>query len=72
MNHDTMQMDFVASSMKEPTLRQSSFLDANEKVYLKSDPIYHEVDKFFNSLDRDAIERHTSYWEKLKPTTVVG
>ena len=72
MNHDTTQMDFVASAMKEPTLTQSSFLDDNGKVNLKSDPTFHEVDKFFNALDRSAIERHTSYWEKLKPTTVVG
>ena len=45
MNHDTTQMDFVASAMREPTLTQSSFLDANGKVNLKSDPTYHQVDK---------------------------
>ena len=66
----TIQMDFIGSSLSEPEYTQLSFAEKGNKLALDRRPSYHAVEKFFNSLNRDAIDSHQEYWSQLEPTSL--
>ena len=67
---NTTQMDFIGSSLSEPTYKQLSFIEEGNKLTCGREPSFHAVEKFFNGLNRDAIDSHQEYWSKLEPTSL--
>lgn len=67
---NTIQMDFIGSSLAEPEYKQLSFVEKDNKLSCERRPSYSGVEQFFYNLDRKAIDSHKEYWEQLQPTTL--